>query len=290
MEHLRYGLDMQEIPSQKHEEFNLLLAQAKDALVETNFDEAESKYQAAIELARTLFSEPCAETVSCLVGLGDAYFAASKFEEAKTMYQEGLDEFDSIQNMRNEDQTASSENQIAHSENQSAHSENQTAQPKDKIPALLKLAKTLTALKDFSQADNVFAETVALAEPALPLGNPILTGIYEAYANMLADGKLDPGTQREEYFREKARVCRGKFTPPKRPPAKETRSDLPKLRRAAKPTASLFDGGSGLFLSPMVWLARNFKILLVLLLVSACAYAYTDKSVRNQIEHYFGSH
>ncbi len=282
MDSLRYGLDMQEIPNQERQEFNLLLAQAKDALVETNFDEAESNYRAALNLGRSLFPEPTIETVSCLIGLGDSFFGASKFEEAKAKFQEALDEFDRVQTVQTDDTTVqASDKQVS----------DKTVQASDKIPALLKLAKTLTVLKEFSQADNVFAETVALAEPALPLGNPILTGIYEAYANMLADGKLDPGTEREEHFREKAKVCRGKFTPPKRPPAKETRSDLPKLRRAAKPTASLFDvGGSGLFLSPMVWLARNFKILLILLLVSVGAYAFTDKTVRNQFEHYFGSH
>ncbi|MBS1957564.1 MAG: tetratricopeptide repeat protein [Cyanobacteria bacterium SZAS-4] len=245
---------MQENSDQKRQEFNLLLAQAKDALVETNFDEAESKYQAALEFGRALFSEPCSETVSCLVGLGDSYFAATKFEEARAAFLEALDEFERIESVRTVDQAEKTHDQ--------------TLQASVKIPALLKFAKTLTVLKEYSDADNVFAETVALAEPTLPLGNPILTGIYEAYANMLAEGKLDPGTEREEYFREKARVCRGKFTPPKRPPANVTRSDLPKLRRAEKPTAALFDGGGGVFLSPMVWLARNFKILLILLLVS----------------------
>src|ERR1700760_4557143 len=86
----------QEESELKNQEFHLILAQAKDALVEADYDEAESKYSAALDLARRIYPMPCSETAACLVGLGDAYFAASKFEEAKLAYQESLDEFESM--------------------------------------------------------------------------------------------------------------------------------------------------------------------------------------------------
>jgi tetratricopeptide (TPR) repeat protein len=247
----------QEESDLQSQEFQLILAQAKDALVEANYDEAESKYNAALEVGRRLYPMPCSETAACLVGLGDAYFGASKFDEAKFAYQESLDEFESMTSK---------------------------FEFKDKITALFKFSKTLHVLKDYAQSDLCFAETVKLAEPNLPLGNPLLTGIYEAYANMLAQSHLDQSVEREEHWRDKAKECRGKFVPPKRPPQVSKPRELTKLRRAQMPREFFLDRifGEGS--------AKGVLFLVVLILVSASAYAYSDKSIRTQLVHYLKAH
>lgn len=229
------------------EEFHSIIAQAHDALVETNFVDAVDNYSAALVIGRRLFSQDSPEVGNCLLGLGDACRGMENFSAAEASFQEAVEAFD-----RSEGEHINS-----------------------RISARFRLAKILTVRKEYSRADECFADTVALAEPNLPLGNPLLTGIYEAYANMLAQGKLDSGTEREEYFREKARVCRGKFIPPKRPDRPVTRTDLPKLRRAEKPRASIFSSdGSNTGSAAKVWLTR----LLLLVVLAAVILIVVSKA------------
>ncbi|HEY9677319.1 MAG TPA: tetratricopeptide repeat protein [Drouetiella sp.] len=237
------------------ERFHELYTQAKDALVEKNYIQAETIFKAALELGRQLHPAPCLDTTACLIGLGDVYFGSSMFEPARDFYKKALSE----------------------------HDKTEKSERKDKISPMFKYCKALTVLEEYQDADRAYADTVQVAELLLPVGNPLLTNIYDSYANMIAQSQMDPGPEREKFFREKAEASRRKYVPPVRPKQNPTRTDLPKLRAAAKPSAPIFEtiGSKTAVQTQTGLVVRNVQIVMALITVACIAYGVLNSGTRN---------
>jgi len=149
-----------------------------------DYDQASKLYFTAVKEAAKLYGSGSSEEIECLRGMADSFYKLDRFIEAKSVY---------LQLIEREEKRGSQETEEA-------------------ILARLKLARSYECLQEFEPALVEFKKTLELAEKHFTLGNPTLTTILEAFANMLRRARKEPNLLSQ--LEEKARVSRKKYADP----------------------------------------------------------------------------